>query len=63
MFSATKIAKIFDVYMIICSKCQIDGENFFNICGLIRKYELYILSNYHLLDKQKLFSLYKVSKF
>ena len=27
----------------ILSKCQIDGEDFVNFCGLLRKYELYQL--------------------
>ena len=44
MFSkkATKIDEIFTVEMtFICSKCQIDGEDFVIFCGLLRKYELY----------------------
>ena len=42
MFSkkATKI-KIFTVHLTLCSKCQIDGEDFVNFCGLLRKHELY----------------------
>ena len=27
--------------MTLCSKCQIDGEDFVNFCGLHRKHELY----------------------
>ena len=44
MFSkkATKIDKIFTVDLTLCSKCQIDGEDFVNFCGLLRKHELYI---------------------
>ena len=44
MFSkkATKIDEIFTVDLTLCSKCQIDGEHFFNFHGLLRKYELYI---------------------
>ena len=38
---ATKIEKISTVYLTLCSKCQIDGEDFVNFCGLLRKYELY----------------------
>ena len=40
MFSkkATKIDEIFTVDLTLCSKCQIDGEDF---CGLLRKQELY----------------------
>ena len=43
MFSkkATKIEKIFTVDLTLCSKCQIDGEDFVNLSGLLRKYELY----------------------
>ena len=42
MFSkkATKIDEIFIVNLTLCSKCQIDGEDFFNFCGLPRKHEL-----------------------
>ena len=50
MFSkkATKIDEIFSVDLTLCSKSQIDGEDFVNICGLLRKHELYILLNsYH----------------
>ena len=45
MFSkkATKIDEIFTVDLILCSKCQIDDEDFFNFCGLFRKPELYNL--------------------
>ena len=43
MFSkkATKIDKIFTANLTLCSKCQIDGEDFVNFSGLIRKHELY----------------------
>ena len=37
---ATKIDEIFTVNLTLCSKCQIDGEDFFNFCGLLRKHEL-----------------------
>ena len=42
MFSkkATKIDEIFTVDLTLCSKCQINGEDFVNFCGLLRKYEL-----------------------
>ena len=42
MFSkkATKIDEIFTVYLTLCGKCQIDGEDFVNFCGLLRKREL-----------------------
>ena len=38
---ATKIDEIFTVDLTLCSKCQIDGEDFVNLCGLLRKHELY----------------------
>ena len=34
---ARKFEKIFTVDLTLCSKCQIDGEDF---CGLLRKHEL-----------------------
>ena len=43
MFSkkATKINEIFAVNLRLCSKRQIDGEDFVIFRGLLRKYELY----------------------
>ena len=38
---ATKIDKIFTVHLTLCSKCQIDGEDFVNFYGLLGKHELY----------------------
>ena len=46
MFSkkATKIDEIFTVDLTLCSKCQIDSEDFVNnFCGLLRKHELYYI--------------------
>ena len=42
MFSkkATKIDEIFTIDLTLCSKCQIDGEDFVNFSGLLRKQEL-----------------------
>ena len=40
---ATKIDEIFTVDLTLCSKCQIDGEDFVNFCGLLRKHELYLI--------------------
>ena len=37
---ATKIDKIFTVDLTLCSNCQIDGEDFVNFCGLLRKHGL-----------------------
>ena len=39
---ATKIDKIFAVDLTLTTKCQNDGEDFVNFCGLLRKHELYI---------------------
>ena len=43
MFSkkATKFEEIFTVDLMLCSKCQIDGEDFVSFCGLLKKHELY----------------------
>ena len=48
MFSktATKIDKIFTINLTLCSKCQTDGEDFVNFCGLLRKHELYNFPRY-----------------
>ena len=37
---ATKNDEIFTVDLTLFSKCQIDGEDFVNFCGLLRKHEL-----------------------
>ena len=37
---ATKNDEIFTVDLTLCSKCQIDGEDLINFCGLLRKHEL-----------------------
>ena len=45
MFSkkVTKVDEIFTVDdLTLCSKCQISGEDFVNVCGLLRKHELYL---------------------
>ena len=41
MFSnkATEIDEIFNVDLTLCSMCQIDGEDFADFCGLLRKHE------------------------
>ena len=31
----------FSVNLTVCSNCQIDGEDFINFYGLLRKHELY----------------------
>ena len=43
MFSekATKIDEIFTIDLTLCCKCQIDGEDFVDFCGLLIKHELY----------------------
>ena len=42
MFSkkATKLDEIFAVDLTLRSKCQIDGDDSVNFCGLVRKHEL-----------------------
>ena len=44
MFSkkATKIDKLFTIDLTLCSKYQIDGEDFVDFCGLLRKHEHYL---------------------
>ena len=41
MFSkkATKIDEIFTVNLTVTTYCQIDGDDFVNFCGLLRKRE------------------------
>ena len=36
---ATKIDEIFTDNLTLCSKCQIDGEDFANFCGLLKEHE------------------------
>ena len=53
MFSkkATKIDEIFTINLTVCSKCQIEGEDFVKYCGLLGKHELYLvylIATYHL---------------
>ena len=50
MFSkkATKIDELFTVDLTLCSKCQIDGEDFVDFCGLLRKHELYICCGFEI---------------
>ena len=38
---AAKIDEIFIFDLTVCSKCQIDGEDFVSLSGLLRKHELY----------------------
>ena len=42
MFSkkATQFDEIFTVNLTLCSKCQIDSEDFENFCDLLKKHEL-----------------------
>ena len=37
---ATKFDKIFTVDLTLTTYCEIDGEDFVNFCGLLRKNEL-----------------------
>ena len=41
---ATKIDEIFTVEVTLCSKCEIDGEDLVNFCGILRKHKLYFTS-------------------
>ena len=36
--------------MTLSSKCKIDGEDFVNFCGLLRKHELYMNPQENVLD-------------
>ena len=38
---ATRNDVNFSVNLTLCSKCQIDTEDFVNFCGFLRKHELY----------------------
>ena len=51
MFSkkTTKIDEIFNVDLTLCSKCQIDVEDFVNFLGLLRKHELCANTSYYTL--------------
>ena len=40
MFSK-KTTKIDQIFTVELTKCQIDCDEFFNFCGLLRKHELY----------------------
>ena len=37
---AEKFEKIFTLDLTLCSRRQIDGVDFVNLCGLLRKHEL-----------------------
>ena len=52
---AIRIDEIFTVNLTVCSKCQIDGEDFVNFHGLLKKYELYLSAPflYQILSKMK----------
>ena len=64
MFSkkATKIDEIFTVDLTVTTYCQIDGEDFVNFCGLLRKYELY-RSLKKLIDVVKILPFYTILAF
>ena len=42
------MTKIFTIDLTVTTYCQIDGEDFVNFCGLLRKHELYIHHFSHL---------------
>ena len=58
---ATKFNEIFTVDLTLCSKCQIDGEDFTNFCGLLKKHEIYCkwLIDFSVLIRLKLIPLKK----
>ena len=39
--NTSKIDEIFTEHLTLCSKCQIDSEDYVIFCGLLRKHELY----------------------
>ena len=41
---AKKFEKIFTVDLTLTTYCQIGGEDFVNVCGLLKKDELYLYS-------------------
>ena len=43
--NASQFDKIFTVDLTLCSKCQIDGEDFVKFCDRLRKHELYEVSD------------------
>ena len=55
MFSKkeTKIDEIFTFDLTLCSKRQIDSEDFINFRGLLRKYELYLYEKVGWVKNQK----------
>ena len=48
---ATKIDEIFTDDLTLCCKGQIDGEDFVNSRGFLRKYELYYMKYVQLMDQ------------
>ena len=52
---APEIDKIFIVNLTVCSNRQIDGEDFVNFCGLLRKHELYYVRLSYLLQNRTSF--------
>ena len=45
-----KIEEIFIVDLTLTTKCQIDGEDFVNFCGLLVKHELYLCGQNEILS-------------
>ena len=63
MFSkkATKIDEIFSVDLTVTTYCQIDGEDFVNFCGLLRKCELYYFPSILLCTNLDVSNIYQYS--
>ena len=38
-YEGHKTEEIFTVDLKVCSKCQIDGKDFVDFCGLLRRYD------------------------
>ena len=63
-----KFDKIFTVDLTLTTYSQIDGEDFVNFCGLLRKHELYNVHNYSkpfegvfsVLNKNKIIMIHKI---
>ena len=56
MFSnkTTKIDEIFTINLTLCSRCQLDAEDFINFCGLLKKHKFTKKIGYlYSLDRQR----------
>ena len=51
-----KAAQIDEIFTVDLTICQINGEDFVNFCGLLRKHELYIISRVPYIEYRSQFS-------